>query len=94
LWRGHPAFRPWATFTLILDAVTLLVIVLTFWVFTPGTALAADHLGGIMERVMLLLIQLWYVAIAWRLLTGSRVERVNEGAPAGTDSMRAPSRSA
>jgi hypothetical protein len=77
-----------------MDAVTLLVIAFTFWVFTPGTALAVDHLGGIMERVLLLLIQLWYVAIAWHLLTGSRVERVIEGAPAETDSMPVPSRSA
>jgi hypothetical membrane protein len=94
LWRGHPTFRPWATFTLIMDAVILLVVAFTFWVFTPGTALAADHLGGMMERVLFLVIQVWYVAIAWRLLTGSRVDRVIESAPAETDSMPAPSRSA
>jgi hypothetical membrane protein len=89
LWRGQPAFRPWATFTLLMEAVTLLVVAFTFWVFTPGTALAADHLGGIMERVLFLLIQLWYVAIAWHLLTGSRVEHAIKGAPAETDPMPA-----
>jgi ABC-type cobalamin transport system permease subunit len=52
---------------LIASFLTLVVIAITFWIFTPGTPLASLRLGGLMERVLLIEIEVWYVALGWRL---------------------------
>ncbi len=52
---------------LVASLLTLVLIVVTFWIFTPGTQLASLRLGGLMERVVLIEIEAWYVAIGWRL---------------------------
>ena len=48
--------------------LTLVLIMVLFWVFTPGTMLSPLRLGGLVERVLLIEIEAWYVALGWRLL--------------------------
>ena len=67
-WRG------WGTSLLIASLLTLVLLAIMAWVFTPGTLLASMRLGGLMERVVLIEIEVWYVALGWRLfvLAGSQ----------------------
>jgi hypothetical membrane protein len=66
-WRG------WGTSLLIAGLLTLVLLAIMVWIFTPGTLLASMRLGGLMERVVLIEIEVWYVALGWRLfvLAGS-----------------------
>jgi hypothetical membrane protein len=63
-WRG------WGTYTLITALVTLILVAVEFWVFTPGTSLAPLQLGGLMERVVSVEVLSWYVVFGWRLFQG------------------------
>lgn len=65
--RRDSKWRGWGTFSLVAAPVTLLLAVVEFWVFTPGTALAPAQLGGLMERVVSLETLAWYVVFGWRL---------------------------
>jgi hypothetical protein len=58
---------------LIGSLLTLVLVVITFWAFTPGSSLASLKLGGLMERVVQIEVEAWYVALGWRLsvLAGS-----------------------
>jgi len=60
-WRG------WGIALLIAGLLTLALTAIMFWIFTPGTPLAALKLGGLMERVVLSEIEAWYVALGWLL---------------------------
>jgi hypothetical membrane protein len=60
-WRG------WGIALLIASLTTLVLLFVMGWVFTPGTPLAPMQLGGLMERVLLIEIEVWYVALGWRL---------------------------
>lgn len=70
-------WRRWGTALLIGSLLTLVLLVITFWVFTPGTPLASLKLGGLMERVVLIEIEIWYVALGWRLfaLVGANAQK-------------------
>jgi hypothetical membrane protein len=68
LLRREGGWRGWGTYSLVASAVTLVLVGLVFWVFTPGTPLAAAHLGGLMERVVVLEVLAWYVATGFRIL--------------------------
>ncbi len=61
LWRG------WGSYTLAACLATLVLIAIEFWVFTPGTLLAPEQLGGLMERLVYIETLAWYVAFGWRL---------------------------
>jgi hypothetical membrane protein len=65
--RRDPRWRRWGIGLLVASLLTLVLIVGTFWVFTPGTPLAPLRLGGLMERVSSIEIEAWYVALGWRL---------------------------
>jgi hypothetical membrane protein len=65
--RRETRWRGWGIALLIASFLTLVVIAITFWIFTPGTPLASLRLGGLMERVALIEIEVWYVALGWRL---------------------------
>jgi hypothetical membrane protein len=65
--RRETRWRGWGIALLIASFLTLVVIAITFWIFTPGTPLASLRLGGLMERVLLIEIEVWYVALGWRL---------------------------
>lgn len=65
--RRETRWRGWGIALLIASLLTLVVIAIMFWVFTPGTPLASLRLGGLMERVVLIEIEAWYVALGWQL---------------------------
>jgi hypothetical membrane protein len=60
-WRG------WGTYSLVAAVVTLMLVAVEFWVFTPGTTLASAQVGGLMERVLSVEMLAWYVVFGWRL---------------------------
>jgi hypothetical membrane protein len=60
-WRG------WGIALLIASLTTLVLLFVMGWAFTPGTPLAPMQLGGLMERVVLIEIEAWYVALGWWL---------------------------
>jgi hypothetical membrane protein len=80
LLRRTTQWRRWGTTLLIGSLLTLVLLVITFWVFTPGTPLASLKLGGLMERALLIEIEVWYVALGWLLfaLAGSRMKESTE----------------
>jgi hypothetical membrane protein len=71
LLRRSPAWRGWATVTLLASLATLVLIGLTFYTFsfyefTAGPAPVGQY-GGLMERVLFIQILAWYAAVGWRL---------------------------
>jgi hypothetical membrane protein len=71
-WRKLQQWRAWGAYTLVMALVALLAIAAMIVVFTPGTPLAPARLGGLLERIVLLVIQSWYLVVSWRLLDVSR----------------------
>jgi hypothetical membrane protein len=71
--RRDSKWRRWGTYSLVAAPVTLLLVAVEFWVFTPGTPLAPAQLGGLMERVVSLETLSWYVVFGWRLF-GTQTE--------------------
>jgi hypothetical membrane protein len=71
--RRDTQWHRWGTSLLIASLLTLVLLAIMAWVFTPGTLLASMRLGGLMERVVLIEIEVWYMALGWRLfvLAGS-----------------------
>jgi hypothetical membrane protein len=67
--RRTTSWRGWGSALLVASLLTLVIIAITFWMFTPGTPLASLKLGGLMERVAVSEIEVWYVALGWRLFT-------------------------
>ena len=65
--RRTTQWRRWGTSLLVASLLTLVLLAIMAWVFTPGTPLASTRLGGLMERVVLIEIEAWYVALGWRL---------------------------
>jgi hypothetical membrane protein len=65
--RRVTRWRRWGTALLIGSLLTLVLVVITFWAFTPGSSLASLKLGGLMERVVQIEVEAWYVALGWRL---------------------------
>jgi len=68
--RRDPLWRGWGIALLAASLGTLVLIAIMFWAFTPGTT--PVRLGGLMERVVMIEIEIWYVALGWRIfvLTG------------------------
>jgi len=65
--RHDPRWHRWGIGLLVASLATLVLLLVTFWVFTPGTPLASLRLGGLMERALMIEIEAWYVAFGWRL---------------------------
>ncbi len=65
-------WRRWGIGLLAAGLATLAIVVVMFWVFTPGTPLASLHLGGLMERALFVEVEAWYAALGWRLRQGER----------------------
>jgi len=63
--RRDPVWRRWGISLLVASLVTLVLIAIMFWAFTPGTT--AVPLGGLMERVVMIEIEIWYIALGWRI---------------------------
>ena len=65
--RRNRKWRRWGNYSLVAALMTLVLVAVEFWVFTPGTLLAPLHLGGLIERVVYVETLAWYVAIGWQL---------------------------
>jgi len=65
--RRTPQWRGWGTYSLVAALVTLVLVAIEFWVFTPGTPLASAQVGGLLERVLSVEMLAWYVVFGWRL---------------------------
>jgi hypothetical membrane protein len=65
--RRNSRWRGWGTYSLVAALVTLVLVAVMFWVFTPGTPLAPAQVGGLMERVLSVEMLAWYVVFGWRL---------------------------
>jgi hypothetical membrane protein len=76
--RRDKRWRGWGRYTLVAGVITLVLNLVTFWVFTPGSAVASLRLGGLMERVVLIEIAAWYVAFGWRLFRGVPNDQVRQ----------------
>ena len=79
-WRG------WGTYSLVAALVTLVLVAIEFWVFTPGTPLASAQVGGLLERVLSVEMLAWYVVFGWRLfvLDGSPQQDQGKATPVKT----------
>jgi hypothetical membrane protein len=71
LLRRSPAWRGWATVTLLASLATLVLVALTFYTFSfyefTGGPSPVGQYGGLMERVLFIEILAWYAAVGWRL---------------------------
>jgi len=65
--RHDARWRGWGLYALIAGIATLVLVTFMFWVFTPGTPLASLQFGGLMERVVMIEIEAWYVVFGWHL---------------------------
>ncbi len=81
--RRTSQWRGWGAYSLVTALVTLVLVAVEFWVFTPGTPLASAQVGGLMERVLSLETLAWYVVFGWRLfvLNGSRQQDQGQEIP-------------
>ncbi len=84
--RRTSQWRGWGTYSLVAALVTLVLVAVEFWVFTPGTPLASAQVGGLMERVLSVEMLAWYVVFGWRLfvLAGSQQQDQGQAKPAQT----------
>jgi len=81
-----PQWRGWGTYSLVAALVTLLLVAVEFWAFTPGTPLAPARVGGLLERVLSVEMLAWYVDFGWRLfvLAGSPQQDQGQATPVKT----------
>jgi hypothetical membrane protein len=77
LWRNFK-WRGWGTYSLAAALVTLVLVAVEFWVFTPGTPLASAQVGGLMERVLSVEMLAWYVVFGWRLFVFNSSRQQNQ----------------
>jgi hypothetical membrane protein len=71
--RRDDGWRRWGTVTVLASALTLALVALTFYTFSSYTFTEGDpspngQLGGLMERLLFLVILAWYAVFGWLLL--------------------------
>jgi hypothetical membrane protein len=64
--RRRPAWRRFGTLLLLASPLTLLLFVAYSLSFDQSTVAAGQGVAGATERILLLEIQAWYIALAWR----------------------------
>ena len=69
----HREWRWYGTYSLVVSAATVAAIVFVQQAFTPGSALFGFHVGGLAERVDLVVILAWYVVMGWQLFSNLRL---------------------
>jgi hypothetical protein len=83
LLRDIPRWRRFGTWLLLGSPLTLLLVVLFFGTFVPTAAGAQDGVGGLIQRLLVIEVFAWLVAMGWlafRLPTQLR-ERAGAGHP-------------
>jgi hypothetical membrane protein len=77
--RRTSQWRGWGTYSLVAALVTLVLVAIEFWVFTPGTPLASAQVGGLMERVLSVEMLAWYAVFGWRLFVWAGSPQQGQG---------------
>jgi hypothetical protein len=64
--RRIPTWRRFGTWLLLAGPLTLALTVLYFMTFTPTVEGSMHGIAGLTERVLVLELDAWYVALGWR----------------------------
>jgi hypothetical membrane protein len=72
LLRRVPSWRRFGTWLIVAGPVTLALTVLYFATFTPTIEGIQHGVAGLTERLLVLELQAWYVAIGWLAFTKSK----------------------
>jgi hypothetical membrane protein len=73
--RAAPAWRAWSIYTIVTAAVALVTLLLTF--ITSQRALSTSvRIGGLMKRLLVVEILLWFVVFAVKLLRAETADVV------------------
>jgi PPOX class probable F420-dependent enzyme len=83
LFKSH-MYRPWAVYTILTSALTVVMFGSLFMAFRPGSPIALAHIGGLLERITQVEMEAWFVALGLRLAIIATNETADEG---GTRSM-------
>lgn len=65
--RSNPGWRGWSAYSFAASAATVVLMGITVWAFSPGSALRALRLGGLLERLVIYETLAWYVYSGWRI---------------------------
>lgn len=76
--RRASRWRGWGTALLIACAVTVVVLAVMFWSFAPGTTVMSTRVNGLMERLGVIEIIAWYVALGLWLFSGAANKPVHQ----------------
>lgn len=63
----HHEWRRYGIYSLVIGIVTVAAVVFIQLAFMPDAALAGFHVGGLAERVDLIVILAWYIVFGWRI---------------------------
>lgn len=65
-------WRTWGWYSVVTSAATLVLIVLLYLTLSPASPLAGLRIGGLAERLVILVMLAWYAATGWRIAAVSR----------------------
>jgi hypothetical protein len=65
LWRAR-GWHSFGIFSVAAGFVFLLLAVVLYLTFAPTSPLAAQHIGGLSERIVILWRDLWYAVLGWQ----------------------------
>lgn len=71
-WRHVSEWRGYGRYSMFTALGVVAFILLSYAFFIPGSPLSGLQVGGLVERVLLLVVFVWYVIIGWRLFTLGR----------------------
>jgi hypothetical membrane protein len=78
--RHARGWRAWSIYSFVTGAAALVLVLLTFRP-SQRSIPASDHLGGLMERLVVVELRLWFLAFACQLVhQGQRASRTEWGA--------------
>jgi hypothetical membrane protein len=86
-WRRVSGWRGYGRYSLLTALGVVAFYLLTYAFFIPSSPLSGAHIGGLLERVLILVVFAWYVVIGWRLFVwvGSQqrvgTQRAYQGEP-------------
>jgi Protein of unknown function (DUF998) len=71
LLRRVPRWRRFGNWLLLGSPLTLVLLVLFFATFNPTTSGAGRGVGGLVQRVLIIEVHAWFVALGWLAFSGS-----------------------
>ena len=70
--------RSWGVYSVLMAILTLALGAAEFAVFSPASPLSSAHVGGLAERIFVIAVESWYVALGLRLFTLAPVQETDE----------------